>query len=78
MPEHTPGPIHTHLPADAPIRTCPRCRLDMAAPEMLLELRRCAMKLGGWMERREIPTDVAHEMALRFQAVNITIAKAED
>jgi hypothetical protein len=48
----------------------------MAAPEMLLELRRCAMKLGGWMERREIPTDVAHEMALRFQAVNTTIAKA--
>jgi len=35
MSERTPGPIHTHSPANGPITTCPRCKLDMAAPELL-------------------------------------------
>ncbi len=34
-------PTHTHAPAVGPIMTCPRCRLDMAAPELLAALRLC-------------------------------------
>ena len=51
--------------------------LMAAAPAMRRELLRCAIDLGGWMEREDIPPDLARELADRSQGIAAAIAKAE-
>jgi len=68
--------IDNHWYGKKPGQIEANARLIAAAPDMLLELERCAIELGSWPERTDIPANLGVEMLVRWNAVSAIIAKA--
>ena len=64
-PDHYVGSVLAH---NAP--------LVKAAPDMLLELERCAIEIDMWRENRNISQEMATQMLARWRAINDIIDKA--
>lgn len=49
----------------------------MNTEQAIKELQRNAMELASWMEREDVPQDVAEQMKQRLVAIRAAIAKAK-